>query len=62
MDVEEFEKIRIGLGWTKRKLASNLGIHEVSIQDYLNGKTKSIPKPIQILMKIYKEKHERGDK
>ncbi|NOR27557.1 MAG: helix-turn-helix domain-containing protein [Lutibacter sp.] len=55
MSPEEFENIRKDLGWTKRKLAYKLGITEGKIYNYLNGTTKAIPRPIQILMRIYHE-------
>lgn len=54
MDYLEMDKIRIKLGWTKRKLANELGIKDKTIYGYYRNKS-NIPKPIAKLISAYAE-------
>lgn len=51
---EEFELIRIKIGWSKRETAKRLGVHERTIHRYIDG-TTSIPELASKMIKAYGE-------
>lgn len=54
MGKEEFESIRIKIGWSKRELAKRLGVHERTVHRYINGMV-SIPELASKMMKAYND-------
>ena len=54
MTSEEFELIRMKIGWSKRETAKRLGVHERTIHRYINGDT-NIPELSSKMIKAYDE-------
>lgn len=52
MEKEEFESIRVKIGWSKRELAKRLGVHERTVHRYINGAV-SVPELVSKMVKAY---------
>lgn len=54
MEKEEFESIRVKIGWSKKETGLRLGVNRASVHNYI--KYGKIPEPIAKLMQMLAEK------